>query len=80
MCLIFADTADNKSYMMDYTVVDDEDSNPPSRPATPDVGGAKSTTMAKLVFSTTKVPTAPLFDGDLIDSLCTVVSLIFIGH
>lgn len=39
---------------MDYTIVSEEGSNPPSRSATPDVPNAKSTT-AKLLVSTTKV-------------------------
>ena len=49
-------TADPKrSYVPDYSFVDDDDSNPPSRSSTPEHFGTKPVTVVKLCFSTAKV-------------------------
>ncbi|XP_052281684.1 dmX-like protein 2 isoform X4 [Dreissena polymorpha] len=57
-----SDGVDEK-YMMDYTLVGEEESNPPSRPDSPDVVSKAVTT--KLLISTTKVKcqTLPLPEG-----------------
>lgn len=54
--LNYFSTADPKrSYVPDYSFVDDDDSNPPSRSSTPEHFGTKPVTVVKLCFSTAKV-------------------------
>jgi len=52
VCFVCADLCET-SYLLDYTLVSEDSSNPPSRPGSPDIMPKPVTT--KLIVSTTKV-------------------------
>ncbi|XP_060557818.1 dmX-like protein 2 isoform X5 [Ruditapes philippinarum] len=71
-----SDNIGDKTYMMDYTIVSEDGSNPPSRSGSPEIPNTKSTS-AKLLVSTTKVTCQKLPLPDGVEVKCANVSA---GH